>query len=167
VTQVRDSTIDNSSGKRHGRSKSKKGNRYLAAITGETAVAAGKTQTREGARYRRLARRRGKAKACVALGNTQLKVYHALLSRPGTRYEDLGPDYYQRQRDTRRQVAHHVGQPDNASTRAGVSCRLSITAFWCCWISWRELSVTRRPSARPGNSGNPHLNDLHFLKSQA
>ena len=57
-----------------------------------------------------LARRRGTAKAQVALGNTQLKVYHALLSRPGTRYEDLGPDYYERQRDTRRQIAHHVGK---------------------------------------------------------
>jgi len=102
--------LDNQSGKRKGRSKSKKGNRYLAAITGETAVAAGKTQTREGARYRRLARRRGKAKAQVALGNTQLKVYHALLSHPGTRYEDLGPDYYQRQASTRRQIAHHVGK---------------------------------------------------------
>jgi transposase len=102
--------LDNQSGKRKGRSKSKKGNRYLAAITGETAVAAGKTQTREGARYRRLARRRGKAKAQVALGNTQLKVYHALLSRPGTRYQDLGPDYYQRQPTTRRQIAHHVGK---------------------------------------------------------
>jgi transposase len=102
--------LDNQSGKRQGRSKSKKGNRYLAAITGETAVAAGKTQTREGARYRRLARRRGKPKAQVALGNTQLKVYHKLLSTPGTRYEDLGPDYYERQRDTRRQIAHHVGK---------------------------------------------------------
>jgi transposase len=102
--------LDNQSGKRTGHAKSKKGNRYLAAITGETAVAAGKTQTREGARYRRLARRRGKAKAQVALGNTQLKVYHALLSRPGTRHEDLGPDYYERQRDTRRQIAHHVGK---------------------------------------------------------
>jgi transposase len=102
--------LDNSSGKRKGKARSKKGNRYLAAVTGETAVAAGKTATREGARYRRLARRRGNAKACVAVGNTQLKVYHALLSRPGTRYEDLGPDYYERQRDTRRQVAHHVGK---------------------------------------------------------
>jgi transposase len=102
--------LDNSSGKRKGRSKSKKGNRYLAAITGETAVAAGKTATREGARYRRLARRRGTAKAQVALGNTQLKVYHALLSSPGARYEDLGPDYYDRQRDIRRQIAHHVGK---------------------------------------------------------
>jgi transposase len=102
--------LDNSSGKRKGKAKSKKGNRYLAAVTGETAVAAGQTATREGARYRRLARRRGNAKACVAVGNTQLKVYHALLSRPGTRYEDLGPDYYERQRDTRRQVAHHAGK---------------------------------------------------------
>jgi 6-phosphogluconolactonase/glucosamine-6-phosphate isomerase/deaminase len=46
-------------------------------------VAAGRTQTREGARHRRLARRRGKAKICVATGNTQLKVYHKLLSSPG------------------------------------------------------------------------------------
>ena len=102
--------LDNQSGKRTGRAKSKKGNRYLAAVTGETAIAAGKTQTREGARYRRLARRRGKAKAQVAVGNTQLKVYHKLLSNPGMRYEDLGADYYERQRDVRRQVAHHVGK---------------------------------------------------------
>jgi transposase len=96
--------LDNQSGSRSGRAKSKKGNRYLAAITGETAVAAGKTQTREGARYRRIARRRGKPKAGVALGNTQLKVYHALLSTPGMRYEDLGVDYYDNRASTRRQV---------------------------------------------------------------
>jgi transposase len=102
--------LDNQSGKRTGRAKSKKGNRYLAAITGETAAAVSKTQTREGARYRRLARRRGKAKALVATGNTQLKVYHKLLSTPGMRYEDLGPDYYERRASTRRQIAHHVGK---------------------------------------------------------
>jgi hypothetical protein len=33
----------------------------------------------EGARYRRLARCCGKAKAQVALGNTQLKIYHTLI----------------------------------------------------------------------------------------
>jgi len=102
--------LDNQSGKRKGKARSRKGNRYLAGITGETATAAGKTQTREGARYRRLARRRGKAKAQVALGNTQLKVYHKLLSSPGARYADLGPDYYERQASTRRQIAHHVGK---------------------------------------------------------
>lgn len=102
--------LDNSSGKRHGKAKAKKGNRYLGAVTGETAVAAGKTQTREGARYRRLARRRGKAKALVAVGNTQMHVYHKLLSSPGMRYHDLGPDYYERHASTRRQIARHVGK---------------------------------------------------------
>jgi transposase len=107
--------LDHQSGKRTGQARHKKGNRYLAAITGETAVAAGKTQTREGARYRRLSRRRGNAKACVALGNTQLKVYHKLLSSPGMRYEDLGVDYYDNRASTRRQVraletrAQHLG----------------------------------------------------------
>jgi transposase len=101
--------LDNQSGSRKGRSKSTKGNRYLAAITGETAAAAGKTATREGARYRRLARRRGKAKALVAAGNTQLKVCHKLLSNPGIRYQDLGADYYDRQRGVRRQVSRHAG----------------------------------------------------------
>jgi transposase len=102
--------LDNSSGKRQGKARSTKGNRYLAAVTGETSVAAGQTATREGARCRRLARRRGKAKAQVAPGNTQLKACHALLSRPGTRYQDLGPHYHERQRDTRRQIAHHAGK---------------------------------------------------------
>ncbi len=102
--------LDNQSGNRTGRAKSKKGNRYLAGITGETAAAVSKTQTREGARYRRLARRRGKAKALVATGNTQLKVYHKLLSTPSMRYVDLGADSYERQRDIRRQITHHVGK---------------------------------------------------------
>ena len=100
--------LDAQSGKRTGHARHKKGNKYLGAVTGETAVAAGKTATREGARYRRLARSRGKAKAQVALGNTQLKVYHKLLSNPGMRYQDLGPDYYERQAATRRKIAYHV-----------------------------------------------------------
>ena len=102
--------VDRQSGSRTGNAKAKKGNRYLGAVTGQTAVAAGKTQTREGARYRRLSRKRGKAKAQVALGNTQMRVYHKLLSSPGMRYEDLGWDYYERERNTARQVAHHAGK---------------------------------------------------------
>jgi transposase len=102
--------LDSQSGKRAGRARHRHGNRYVAAVTGQTAVAAGKTQTREGARHRRLARRRGKAKACVATGNTQMRVYHKLLSSPGMRYEDLGWDYYERERSTARQVSHHIGK---------------------------------------------------------
>jgi transposase len=102
--------LDHQSGKRAGPSKRKKGNRYLGAITGETSVAAGKTGTREGARYRKLARSRGKAKACVAVGNTQMRVYHKLISTPGARYQDLGPGYHEQQRARSRQVSHHVGK---------------------------------------------------------
>jgi transposase len=102
--------LDKQSGKRAGPARHKHGNRYIGAVTGETSVAAGKTQTREGARYRRLSRKRGKAKANVALGNTQMRVLHVLLSNPGMRYHDLGPDYYDHDRNTARQVSHHVGK---------------------------------------------------------
>jgi len=100
--------LDKQSGKRAGQARHKRGNRYLGAITGETAVAAGKTDTREGARHRRISRKRGKAKACVATGNTQMRVYHALLSHPGTRYQDLGADYYEQHADARRRARSHV-----------------------------------------------------------
>ncbi|HUZ25938.1 MAG TPA: hypothetical protein VMV07_19445, partial [Streptosporangiaceae bacterium] len=55
------------------------------ASVGETSISAGRTKTREGARYRKLARRIGKDKAQVAVSNTQLKVYYTLLSSPGMR----------------------------------------------------------------------------------
>jgi hypothetical protein len=89
--------LERRSGERAGQARHKKGNRYVAAVTSETAVAADKTGTREGARHRRLVRRRGK-KAAVATGNAQLRVLHVLLSNPGTRHQDLGADYYEHQR---------------------------------------------------------------------
>ena len=124
--------LDNQSGKRDGRAKSKKGNRYLGGLLGETAVAAGRTQTREGARYRRLARKRGKLKAQVAVSNTQLKASQ-LLADPGMRYADLGPDYYERRRDVRRQIAHHVG-------------KLGDLGF--------EVTLCRIPDPEPAGPGN-------------
>ncbi len=100
--------LDHQSGKRKGQARHKKGNTYLGGVLGETAVCAGRTQTREGARYRKLARSRGKNKACVAVGNTQLKACHQLLSNPGMRYQDLGPDYYERRAQNRRKIGYHV-----------------------------------------------------------
>jgi transposase len=44
--------LERQSGKRAGQARHKKGNRYVAAVVGETSVAAGKTDTREGARQR-------------------------------------------------------------------------------------------------------------------
>jgi len=127
--------LDHQSGTRKGRARSKKGNRYLAGILGETAVAAGRTQTREGARYRRLARRLGKPKAQVAVGNTQLKVLHKLLSNPGMQYEDLGPDYYERRASLRRQIHHHV-------------THLESLGF--------EVTLCRTPDPQPGPADQAH-----------
>jgi transposase len=97
------------SGTRQGKARRGHGNRVVGAVLGETAVAAGRTQTREGARHRRLAGKRGRAKACVAAGNTQIRVFHALLSHPGTRYHDLGAGWYDDERQIARRLSHHVG----------------------------------------------------------
>ncbi len=100
--------VKESAGRRKGRNSRGKGNRYVAGVLGEASVAAGRAQTRLGARYRRLAKRRGTAKAQVALGNTILTIAHALLSDPTAEYHDLGADYYEAHAHHRRQVNSHL-----------------------------------------------------------
>ncbi|MFI7709399.1 IS110 family transposase [Nonomuraea sp. NPDC049480] len=100
--------VKSSAGKRKGRNAKGRGNRYVAGVLGEVSVSAGKTKTRIGARYRRLARRRGKPKAQVAVGNTVLTIAHALLSNPEAVYQDLGVDYYETRLHHRKQTAGHV-----------------------------------------------------------
>jgi hypothetical protein len=55
-------------------------------------------------------------KAQVAVSNTQLKVYHKLLSSPGsspgTRYHDLGAGYYEQRAQARRKTRYHLAQLD-------------------------------------------------------
>jgi transposase len=94
-----------------------KGNPWLAATLGEAVVGLSRTNTFLGDRYRRLARRRGKKRALVAVGNSLLTILWHLLSDPDARYHDLGPDYHQahlntrrRQRDLVRQLEHLTGQ---------------------------------------------------------
>jgi len=70
------------------------GNRYLARVLGEAAVSAGKTDTFLGERYRRIARRRGKKKAIVAVGRSILVIVWHLLNDPQARFHDLGSDFY-------------------------------------------------------------------------
>ncbi len=69
-----------------GKSKSKgrgRGNPWLAGTLGRIAFAnSSRADTFLGARYRRLARRRGKQKAIVATGNSVLTVVYYLLSNP-------------------------------------------------------------------------------------
>jgi len=59
--------VRESAGKKKGKSSTGHGNAYLAAILGNAAAGAGKTDTFLGERYRRLARRRGSKRANVNL----------------------------------------------------------------------------------------------------
>jgi len=95
-----------SAGKRQS-GKTRRGNRALRAALVEAAQAAGRTKrTYLGAQFRRLAARRGKKKAAVAVGHTILTIVYHLLTE-GTSYQDLGAQYFDerdRQRVERRLV---------------------------------------------------------------
>jgi len=98
------------SGARSRAGRTGKGNPYLKGILGEAAAAAGKTDTFLGERYRRLARRRGKLKALVAVARTILVIIWHLLADPAARYLDLGAGYYASRIDTERKTRNHIRQ---------------------------------------------------------
>ena len=82
-----------SAGKQHG-GRTRKGNAWLRAQLVQAAhAAARKKGAYLEAQYRRLAARRGKSRAAMAVGHTILVIiYHVV--RDGTVYEDLGPHYF-------------------------------------------------------------------------
>ena len=95
-----------SAGKRKS-GKTPKGNRWLRGALGEAAAAASRTKaTYLAAQFRRIAGRRGKKRAIVAVAHTQLIVIYHML-RTHTPYTDLGPDHFERL-DPIRLTRHHV-----------------------------------------------------------
>lgn len=102
--------VNESAGRRKGSGATGHGNRYLASVLGEIAVAIGRTDTFLGERYRRIARRRGTSRAVVAVGRSVLVVVWHLLSDPEAHFQDLGSDFYQRSRGIERQKASHIRQ---------------------------------------------------------
>ena len=99
-----------SAGKRKGNGTTGHGNRYLAKVLGEAAVIAGRTDTFLGERYRRIARRRGKNTAIVAVGRSMLVIIWHLLSEPDAHFIDLGPDFYDKRIDRERKKRAHIRQ---------------------------------------------------------
>jgi transposase len=86
---------DESAGKRRS-GKTRQGSPWLRQALVEAAQAAGRTRgTYLSAQYHRLAARRGKKKAVIAVGHTILVTAYYLLAREQA-YEDLGPDYFER-----------------------------------------------------------------------
>ncbi|MGB8020012.1 MAG: IS110 family transposase [Candidatus Nanopelagicales bacterium] len=98
------------SGNKNTSGKTGKGNRYLKAVLGDAAAGAGKTRTFLGERHRRILRRRGKLKAVVATARSTLVIVNNLLANPGTRYHDLGEDYFNNRIDQGRRIRNHVRQ---------------------------------------------------------
>ncbi len=86
---------DESAGKRRS-GKTRTGSPWLRQALVEAAQAAGRTKgTYLGVQYHRLAARRGKKKAVVAVGHSILVTAYHLLAREQD-YADLGPDYFER-----------------------------------------------------------------------
>jgi transposase len=82
-----------SAGKRKS-GRTTKGNQWLRATLVQVAWAASHTKdTYVAAQYRRLAGRRGKKRALVAVAHTILVIIYHLLKKPGATYRDLGPNY--------------------------------------------------------------------------
>jgi transposase len=84
-----------SAGKRQS-GKTRKGNRWLRSALVEAASGAGRSRnTYLSAQYRRLAARRGKKKAAVAVAHSILVISYHLL-KDGTIFTDLGGDFFDR-----------------------------------------------------------------------
>ena len=115
--------INSSAGKTKGNGSTGHGNRYLARVLGEAAVVAGRTDTFLGERYRRIARRRGKKKAIVAVGRSILVIIWHLLADPDARFNDLGADHYARRVNTERQETqpHPTTRSPEPARSAGVA----------------------------------------------
>ncbi len=100
--------VKESAGRKKGTGTTGHGNPYLARVLGEAAVAAGKTDTFLGERYRRIARRRGKKKAIVAVGRSILTIIWHLLSDSDAQFHDLGPGFYDTRNGTERAKRNHI-----------------------------------------------------------
>jgi transposase len=102
--------VKESAGKKKGKNTTGHGNSYLARVLGNAAVAAGRTDTFLGERYRRIARRRGKKKAVVAIGRSILVIVWHLLTDPTARYTDLGSDFFETRISPERRKRGHIRQ---------------------------------------------------------
>jgi transposase len=102
--------VKQSAGKAKGKATTGHGNRYLAQVLGEAAVATGRTDTFLGERYRRIARRRGAKRAIVAVGRSILVIVWHLLADPTARYCDLGAGFYDTRINAERKKRNHVRQ---------------------------------------------------------
>ncbi|MFT4417323.1 IS110 family transposase [Fredinandcohnia humi] len=81
--------------------KTRKGNKYLRSTLIEVGHAIGRKKKEPNfltSKYHRIASRRGKNRAAVAVGHAILKIIYHLLKKKET-YQDLGADYFDKRRE--------------------------------------------------------------------
>jgi transposase len=100
--------VKESAGRKKGTGATGHGDRYLARVLGEAAVGASRTNTFLGERYRRIARRRGKKKAVVAVGRSILVIVWYLLRDEDAHFHDLGVDHYDSRINPDRKKRNHI-----------------------------------------------------------
>jgi transposase len=115
-----------SAGKRRS-GKTRKGDRWLRRSLTQAAWAASKTKkTYLAAQYNRLASRRGKKRAIVAVGHSILQgAYHML--RNHQPYADLGPDHFLKM-DPERTKRFHVRRLEQLGYSVTLTTSESVTA---------------------------------------
>jgi transposase len=104
---------DNESAGKRKKAAARKGNQHLKTAMTEAAWTVGRTATRPGARFRRLARRFGRGnekKAAFAVAHTLICIAWAVMTRDQD-YADAGEQYYeQRDHRNREHLVHHHQQ---------------------------------------------------------
>jgi transposase len=123
-----------------------KGNRYLRGALGQAAMTAARTDTRLGALYRRIARKRGKQKAIVAASRVICEIAWILICDPAARYEELGPDYYS--------PAALPGKPGTRSATSSASTPARRSSSPTRSRPDPALKLARGPGRRPPEEGS-------------
>ena len=98
------------SGPRTRKAKKGQGDSYLRGLRTQAANGTSRTDTFLGERLRRLAKRRGGARARVAVARFILIIIWHLLADPEARFPDLGPDWHARKTDKDKKTRSHLRQ---------------------------------------------------------
>jgi transposase len=115
-------------------------------VLGEAAVAASKTDTFLGERYRRIARRRGTRRAIVAVGRSILGIVWHLLSDPTARFQDLGAGCYDTRSNAERAKRNHIRQLEALGYRVTLQPAACVGAQPTAWTRLRCAAPVLPPA---------------------
>jgi len=102
--------VAHQSGPRARKPKKGQGDSYLRGYCTQAANGTAGTDTFPGERLRRIARRRGGARARVAVARSILIIIWHLLNDPGARFADLGPGHYASKTDKDKKTRNLICQ---------------------------------------------------------